>query len=114
MSQEGLTLEQILAALVALPEREQDKAALSLLTHKRRPLAPHPTPHLPGTEAKILVMTWRASNGFEVFHPLDAKVGDERPLLQPVKPPHNARRKPPSPAAGESGTDGEAETETDD
>jgi hypothetical protein len=39
----------------------------------RRPLAPLPTGALPGSNEKIVVMTWRESMGYELHHPLDRR-----------------------------------------
>jgi hypothetical protein len=36
------------------------------------PPPPWPTRHLPGSEEKVIVMEWRAQNGYAVLHPLDA------------------------------------------
>jgi hypothetical protein len=35
------------------------------------PLPPNPTPAAPGTEAKIRILTERAHQSLELFHPLD-------------------------------------------
>jgi hypothetical protein len=37
------------------------------------PPPPHPTRAVPGTPEKLMVMAWRAANGYAVFHPEDYK-----------------------------------------
>ncbi len=37
------------------------------------PPPPEPTQHLPGTEGKLIVMEWRAANGFSLWHPDNAR-----------------------------------------
>jgi hypothetical protein len=39
---------------------------------KPLPPPPFPTEHLPGTFGKLLVLEYRAANGFGLYHPLDA------------------------------------------
>lgn len=41
--------------------------------HRRAPLPAEPTPALPGTAAKIRVLTERARQRVQLFHPLDAR-----------------------------------------
>jgi hypothetical protein len=37
------------------------------------PLAPEPTPAPPGSREKVAVMEWRVHNGYQPFHPGDAR-----------------------------------------
>lgn len=46
-----------------------------------------PTDALPGTEAKIQVLRYRAEHELEMFHPDDAKWNDENPMSsRPLDP----------------------------
>jgi hypothetical protein len=42
-------------------------------------IALQPTPHLPGSEAKMAVLAARFAAGVELFHPLDAAVPEDPP-----------------------------------
>lgn len=67
------------------------------------PLAPNPTSHPPGTEAKFAVLMERASAGYQLFHPADAK----HDLASDGIPAHNKSFPIPRDPDGDIGDEGD-------
>jgi hypothetical protein len=60
-------------ALIVVPKPDKPKKPKGTPknTNKRLPLPPEPTEHPTGSDEKIAVMSARASDGYQIFHPLD-------------------------------------------
>lgn len=67
----------------------EDVAVVVRRPRRKRRVLPDPTPHQPGTAAKVEELRRRASAGMELFHPADARRDDAAVLGRMV---HHAER----------------------